>query len=276
MVRLRSLAFGLAVIGCLLITQGISLAHGESLRLDKKWYQTGEEIRVHFTAPPHFPSDAWIGIVPSHIAHGSEAVNDQHDLSYEYIDKRTTGVIVLQTPTQPGSYDIRMHDTDSDGREVCSVTFKVGSGPAGHHHGGKPETGLPGVYVTQPSSKLDGQPAGIPQTPGQYIGGSYNPASHSLKLDKAVFRTGEQIVVRFTAPPLPNNAWIGIIPSRISHGSEQLNDQHDISYEYLEGRTVGTMTFAAPDQPGQYDFRLHDTDDDNGVELRAISFRVVL
>ena len=296
MVRMfRSLALMAVVIGALLMAQAVGLARGESLQLDKDWFRPGEEIRIHFTAPRHFSRDAWIGIIPSHIQHGSEAVNDRHDISYEYIEKRTSGVIILQAPREPGSYDVRMHDTDNNGREVYSVSFNVGGPGAGNHkpghYVGGPSAGNQkhGHYVGGPNigpgPGMHAGPPVIAKAPSHsnehsykaedYVGGRYAPESHSIMLDKAVFRTGEEIRVRFTAPRLPNNAWIGIIPSHIKHGSEHLNDQHDISYQYLEGKRTGVLYFVAPESPGEYDFRLHDTDDDNGVEMRSISFRVV-
>jgi hypothetical protein len=79
--------------------------------------------------------------------------------------------------------------------------------------------------------------------------------------------------VRFAAPRYPNDAWIGVIPSEIAHGSEPVNDQHDVSYQYLSGRTSGEMTFAAP-QKGRWDLRLHTTDS-GGVETASVSFVVM-
>lgn len=96
-----------------------------SLRLDKTLFTPGEKINVYFTAPASFPGDAWVGIIPSNVPHGNEAVNDQYDLTYQYVNKLTSGTMIFNAPTQPGSYDFRMHDTDSNGKEVDSVTFTV-------------------------------------------------------------------------------------------------------------------------------------------------------
>ena len=95
-----------------------------------------------------------------------------------------------------------------------------------------------------------------------------------LGLEKTEFRTGEMINVTFQASPvLPEGAWIGIIPSDKPHGSEEENDQYDIDYQYIGGQTSGTLVFAAPEEAGAYDFRMHDTDD-NGTELTFVSFTV--
>lgn len=97
------------------------------LSIERGQYAPGEAIVVSFTAPASYANDAWIGIIPSAIPHGSEAENDRHDLTYQYLQKRTGGSLSFNAPTQPGDYDFRMHDTDSNGREVASVSFRVGA-----------------------------------------------------------------------------------------------------------------------------------------------------
>src|SRR3990172_1179145 len=90
------------------------------------------------------------------------------------------------------------------------------------------------------------------------ITATYGAADNSptLRLDKETFSAGEKIAVHFTAPAsYQHNAWVGIIPSDIPHGKEAVNDQHDIDYQYLEGRTSGTLTFEPPARQGNYDFR---------------------
>ncbi|MBI5639227.1 MAG: nuclear transport factor 2 family protein [Nitrospirae bacterium] len=98
---------------------------GSSNRLDNTVFRVGDEIRVHFTAPSHFVDNAWVGIIPSSVPHGNEALNDQYDLTYQYLNRRTSGTLVFHAPQQPGQYDMRMHDTDNNGSEVVSVSFSV-------------------------------------------------------------------------------------------------------------------------------------------------------
>jgi hypothetical protein len=100
--------------------------HPQKLKLDKNMFAPNAQIKVYFEAPSTFADNAWVGIIPSHVQHGSESVNDQHDLSYQYLKRRTSGTLIFRTPAQFGSYDFRMHDTDDNGREVASVSFKVG------------------------------------------------------------------------------------------------------------------------------------------------------
>jgi hypothetical protein len=99
-----------------------------TLTLDKTEFQSGEEIRVRFTAPEGLAHDAWIGIIPSQTPHGEEAVNDQHDLDFQYLMGETQGVLVFAAPEAAGAYDFRMHDTDDEGLELASVSFRVTAG----------------------------------------------------------------------------------------------------------------------------------------------------
>lgn len=95
------------------------------LLLNKTEFEPEEEIVVSFSAPESFEENAWIGIIPSDAPHGSEATNDGVDLAYEYLKKRTKGEIKFLAPEKPGIYDIRMHDSDNDGKEVASKSFVV-------------------------------------------------------------------------------------------------------------------------------------------------------
>jgi hypothetical protein len=197
-----------------------------SLRLDKDIFEPGENIEVHFQADEGYPRDAWIGILPSSVAHGSEAENDKYDLAYQYLEKRTSGTMTFQAPQIQGSYDIRMHNTDSNGVEVASVSFSVGV------------------------------------------------VNGTLSLEKNVFQPGEEIDVIFEASEYySNDAWVGILPSSVAHGSEAENDKYDLAYQYLDKRSKGNLTFLAPQEPGAYDLRMHDTDD-NGLEVAYVTFIV--
>jgi hypothetical protein len=101
-----------------------------TLTLTKTTYLPGEGITVRYTALSEYDSNAWIGIIPSNVPHGSEAENDRHDITYQYLKKSTGGEKTFAAPAEPGTYDLRMHNADANGVEVASVTFVV-SGPAG-------------------------------------------------------------------------------------------------------------------------------------------------
>lgn len=98
---------------------------GPSLVTDKNVYAPGETITVTFSAPAGLPTNAWVGIIPSNVPHGDEAQNDTYDLTYQYLNGMTSGMLVFSAPSVPGTYDFRMHDTDSNGKEIASVTFTV-------------------------------------------------------------------------------------------------------------------------------------------------------
>lgn len=100
-----------------------SVASVATLALERGRYAPGEAVRVRFTAP-RYPDSAWIGVIPSEIPHGSERVNDQHDTAYQYLSGRTAGELVFSAP-RLGRWDLRIHDTDDDGRETASVSFVV-------------------------------------------------------------------------------------------------------------------------------------------------------
>ncbi len=215
------------------ILSGAAAAQGQTLQVDRTTFAPGETITVTFSGAGGFASNAWVGIIPSAVDHGREAVNDRYDLTYQYLRNKASDQLRFTAPVQPGAYDLRMHDTDNDGREVASVSFTV-------------------------SERLEGEAA----------------ADAHLRIDRTVFSPAASVTVHYTADAgFPRNAWIGIIPSRVAHGSESVNDGYDLTYQYLAGRTSGTLTFTVPDEPGNYDFRMHDTDD-NGREVASVSFTV--
>ena len=98
--------------------------------------------------------------------------------------------------------------------------------------------------------------------------------SKYMSLDKVVFVPGEEINLYFFGTSgLGSYAWIGIIPSDISHGSESENDLHDVQYAYVGGMTDGLIVFTAPWDTGFYDFRLNDSDN-GGIEIDFLTFEV--
>ena len=103
-------------------SEGI-VAGNTTITTSKSTYTIDEGIDFSFTASK-LPDDAWIGIVPVAIPHGDEAVNDRHDTSYEYLGGRTKGDITLPNPGL-GTWTLRLHDTDNNGRELTHVVFEV-------------------------------------------------------------------------------------------------------------------------------------------------------
>jgi hypothetical protein len=96
-----------------------------TLSLNKTSYTPGERMWVSFKTSVAFASNAWIGIIPSEVPHGNESVNDDNDISYVYVKGEKEGVKEMRAPTQPGVYDVRLNDSDDNGKEIASVTFTV-------------------------------------------------------------------------------------------------------------------------------------------------------
>ena len=98
--------------------------------------------------------------------------------------------------------------------------------------------------------------------------------SKYMSLEKLVFVPGEEINLYFFGTSgLGSYAWIGIVPSDITHGSESENDLHDIQYAYVGGMTDSLIVFTAPWDAGYYDFRLNDSES-GGVEIDFLTFEV--
>ncbi len=100
---------------------------GNALALDKSRYAPGETINITVSIKAEDKKDdtAWLGIVPAAVDHGSEATNDRYNLGYKFLDKLLFGKTTLPAPKAPGLYDIRLHDTDTDGRELAFISFVV-------------------------------------------------------------------------------------------------------------------------------------------------------
>lgn len=109
------------------VRQLLTAAETEPSRLElaQSVYSPGEILTVTFSVPVVFPRDAWVGVVPSRIPHGEEAVNQRHVLTYQHLEGRTRGVLHFRVPALPGEYDLRLHDQDLNGRETASVSFRV-------------------------------------------------------------------------------------------------------------------------------------------------------
>jgi len=105
------------------------LVKGQTISIGFHTAKPGESIQVNYSAPSDYPENAWIGIIPSNIPHGSESENDNYDLSYQYLKKQTMGSLRFVAPSKEGKYDFRMHDTDNNGKEIAFVTFEVTSNP---------------------------------------------------------------------------------------------------------------------------------------------------
>ena len=114
------------------IEQELKLSKEESnyqgparINMFKRRFRTNEKIFFTFkTNGAKVESSAWIGIVPASISHGSERNNDSHDKSFKYLSGKTTATFDLPNPGR-GSWTVRLHDTDSNGKELAYAFFTV-------------------------------------------------------------------------------------------------------------------------------------------------------
>ena len=93
---------------------------GSTLMLNKTTYTPGEQLDATFAVPAPLSSSAWIGVIPSATPHGSEATNDGADVSYMYLDQKTSGKVTLYAPMQAGTYDLRLNESDAGGKELTA------------------------------------------------------------------------------------------------------------------------------------------------------------
>lgn len=203
-----------------------------TISLNKSLYEPGEQMTITYEIVEDIDDTAWIGIIPADTEHGREEDADAVDISYQYFYGEKSGTITMYAPDDEGEYDVRIYDSDSvTGKELAYKTF----------------------FVEASESELE----------------------NSVELDSDEYEPGETIYVYYTTDgTFEDFAWVGIIPSNIAHGDEGLNDQHDIEYQYIEG-TSGTVTLTAPDEPGEYDVRMHNGDWEGAEEVAYASFTVV-
>jgi len=205
------------------------------LKVDKPTVKAGEQITVTFVAQEGMDKNAWVGLIPSGTQHGSEKVNDQFDVAYQYLSGKTTGTLTFTAPLAGGNYDFRMNESDSkaDAKELASVSFVVEA---------VAQENLPNAITLDKTTFA----------PGEAIVVKY---TSEAGMDK--------------------NAWIGVIPSEVEHGLEATNDQHDVSYSYLKGNNNSTLTMYAPTKPGSYDLRMNESDSKQGAkELTSVTITV--
>jgi hypothetical protein len=92
-----------------------AIAGGKPLiETDKKIYNYGEKIRVHFYNAPGYAGD-WICIVPA----GSR---DTIAGNYQHIHRRGQGVLIFKSP-RPGRYEARAYYSYSPSRYTVSARY---------------------------------------------------------------------------------------------------------------------------------------------------------
>ena len=127
-VRLFSAEDGREVIYVSFEVTGSALPlQGNALRLNQSRYRPDDVIIVEVSIKQEDKRDpsAWVGIVPAAVPHGDEAANDKVNLGYQYMGDYLAGKMIFRAPKTPGLYDLRLHDTDLNGKELVFVSFLV-------------------------------------------------------------------------------------------------------------------------------------------------------
>ncbi len=96
----------------------------DSLKLNKKIFETNEKIKLDFTASPLYPTHSWIGMFKADVAHKGMAEADKHDLAWQYLKSKPKGSFNFTAPDKEGNYDFRMFEKNS-GSEVVTIKFTV-------------------------------------------------------------------------------------------------------------------------------------------------------
>jgi len=203
------------------------------ITLDKSEYIAGETIYVGYQGSELFADNAWIGMFPAYYRHGNEDDAGKHDLTYRYIGKNTNGHLTFTAPSQSGEYDFRIFNTDTccNGREISSTGFMV--------------TGGTNKNILRTNC--------------------------GLTLDKESYNPGERVCIVYQGSTLHTNAWIGIVPSFVPHGSGKISDQYDLDYEYIGNKPEGELILSAPSVRGEYEMRMFN----NGKETCYCMFSVI-
>ncbi len=96
------------------------------IKMSKEAYASNEPIAVSLSWSGTPESSAWVGIIPADVPHGSEEKNDEYDIDYRYlIDFENGAEIVFEVYLEPGSYTMRVSESDGGGVELASANFTV-------------------------------------------------------------------------------------------------------------------------------------------------------
>lgn len=97
------------------------------LTVGKAVYKQEEAVTATLSWKGTPLEDAWIGIVPAHVPHGQEEVNDGEDIAYIYLYEHASGdnFVFEGLYLEPGEYTLRVHERDNGGPELCYIGFKV-------------------------------------------------------------------------------------------------------------------------------------------------------
>ena len=97
-----------------------------SIDLNEDWVQPGKTIQVKWDAPvSQQKSGAWIGVVPAVTPADDKITHDNADLQYKTLDGKSSGKFELRVPNGQGKYELRIYDSETNGKVLASTPFTV-------------------------------------------------------------------------------------------------------------------------------------------------------
>eukprot|EP00475_Leptophrys_vorax_P004857 TRINITY_DN128_c0_g1_i3.p1 TRINITY_DN128_c0_g1~~TRINITY_DN128_c0_g1_i3.p1 ORF type:complete len:319 (+),score=61.68 TRINITY_DN128_c0_g1_i3:311-1267(+) len=167
----------------------------------------------------------------------------------------------LKAPPIPGPFDLRL--IDETNKELLSLTFSV-------------------VGVNGEASFVTVENA---ESLGVTSKGSWSccvkAGEYELRIPQKIFERSYEpraILAHLRNPAgMENQAWIGLVPGFVIHGVEAVNDDNDLSYHHLSGRTDFDYPFEIRNlEPGEYTIRVNGSDNDvRGGEIMSVNFFIV-
>lgn len=231
------------------------------------------QIVVEYKIPFGYAANAWIGFIPTEVPHGSEAVNDEYDVCYEYLGKTISGSVTLPVPDLEGPWDLRLHDTDDSGLEVASLTVMVsydlsGARPLASYGSSGAAPGTKAPAQTVPAA----EPAAA-SADDSLLRQMDEQNGITLLLDKTVFAPGEAFGLAMTSSrKMAKSNLFVVLPHDIPAAADMAYLKRTSMYT-LSGAVKGTFSLVAPGQPGLYDIRLYDNST-KGLPLALVTIRV--
>ena len=102
-----------------------------SLSVSKRVLKTNERIQVRYKTNVFLRNGSWIGFVRPDVPHNDQFASSENNSDYSYPfdyvgfeDKE--GVVEMEAPAKPGTYDLRFFDSnEDDALELSSIAIEV-------------------------------------------------------------------------------------------------------------------------------------------------------
>ena len=205
--------------------------------INKMAFHPGEVIKLWYSAMrPELEEGAWVGMFEGDAPEMDGEHVREIMLAEDFMNLNSEDIMEFDAPQELGKYQFRAYTSmDPDGYEISRVVFEV----------------LP----------LDEKTA--------------------LRSDKGKYAAGSTAMVTYkTNVNLLSGAWIAVVSPGVPHGlskeSAEYNNDYHLPYAYLDHETrEGVVDIEIPGKPGKYEFRMFNSNDDDGRELASFAFEVI-